>query len=97
MTKPTGKLPGNTGNLRRGGGRPKGVPNKTTQAIKDMITQALDQAGGVTYLVEQAEKNPGPFLTLVGKVLPMQLTGEGGGPIKTVNEVVRRVIDPHAA
>lgn len=25
--------------------------------------------------------NPVPFLTLVGKVLPLQLTGEGGGAI----------------
>jgi hypothetical protein len=64
-----------------GPGRPKGVPNKSTAAIKDMITQALDKAGGVDYLVRQANENPGPFLTLVGKVLPMQVTGDPDNPI----------------
>jgi hypothetical protein len=65
-----------------GKGRPKGVPNKATTKIKDMITQALDKAGGVEYLTKQATENPVAFLGLVGKVLPMQLTGEDGGAIK---------------
>jgi hypothetical protein len=66
-----------------GKGRKKGVPNKTTAAIKDMIVQALDKAGGVDYLEKQSRENPAAFLTLVGKVLPMQLTGDGGGPVQT--------------
>ena len=65
-----------------GPGRPKGVPNKNTAIIKDMIVQALDAAGGVEYLTRQARENPGPFMTLLGKVLPMQVTGADGGPIK---------------
>lgn len=72
----------------RRGGRKKGVPNKLTGAVKDMILQALDTAGGVKYLVEQADKNPVAFMGLVGKVLPLQLTGADGGPIKTETEVV---------
>ena len=60
-----------------GKGRPKGVPNKATTALKEMILQALDGAGGVEYLQRQANENPGPFLTLIGKVLPMQVTGAG--------------------
>lgn len=65
------------------GGSRKGVPNKVTKQIKDMIVGALDNAGGVDYLTECA-KNPrtaSAFLTLVGKVLPLQITGEGGGPV----------------
>lgn len=62
--------------------RPPGVPNKISAILKDMILQALDDAGGVSYLVEQARENPGPFLALLGKVLPMQVTGSDGGPIK---------------
>lgn len=77
MTKP--KLGKNTGNA--GKGRPKGVPNKNTALLKDMILQALDQAGGVEYLRGQASENPGPFMALVGKVLPMQLTGDAENPI----------------
>lgn len=70
------------GKGKPGPGRPKGVPNKTTKAIKEMVLAALDKAGGEDYLLEQAEKNPTAFLTLVGKVLPLQLTGDGGGPIR---------------
>jgi hypothetical protein len=55
-----------------------------------MIIAALDQAGGAEYLARQAEENPGPFMTLIGKVLPMQLTGEGGDALKI--EMVRRVV-----
>lgn len=71
MTAP--KVGKNTGNA--GKGRKKGVPNKTTAAVKDMILQALANKGGVKYLEKQAEKNPTAFMTLVGKVLPLQLTG----------------------
>lgn len=67
---------------KKTGGRQKGSPNKVTKALKDTILQALDDAGGVDYLKQTALDHPAAFLTLVGKVLPMQLTGEGGGPIQ---------------
>ncbi|MCC7144261.1 MAG: hypothetical protein IT349_19370 [Candidatus Eisenbacteria bacterium] len=69
------------------GGRKKGTPNKLSADLKAMILGALDQAGGQTYLVAQAKKNPTAFLTLVGKVLPLQVSGEDGGPLQI--EVVR--------
>lgn len=50
--------------------------------MKDMILQALDDAGGVSYLRDQADTNPSAFLTLVGKVLPLQVTGENGAAIQ---------------
>ncbi len=50
-----------------------------------MILEALDNAGGVKYLTDTAKKNPTAFLTLVGKVLPLQLTGENGGAILIKN------------
>ena len=62
-------------------GRSAGTPNKTTKALKDMILGALSGVGGEAYLMRQAEENPGPFMTLIGKVLPMQVTGEGGGAL----------------
>jgi hypothetical protein len=67
-----------------GKGRVKGVPNKVTGALKDMILGALANAGGVKYLEQQAKENPAAFLTLVGKVLPLQVTGEGGGPVQVI-------------
>ena len=67
------------------GGRKKGTPNKTTKLLKDAILQAAEQAGDpeglVGYLRKQAKTNPTPFMGLLGKVLPMQVTGEGGGPV----------------
>ena len=71
----------------RGKGRPKGVPNKTTAEIKDMIVQALSNKGGVKYLERQADENPTAFMSLVGKVLPMQVTGQDGGPVRTRLEI----------
>ena len=62
-----------------GKGRQKGVPNKTTALLKDAILQAASQAGGegglVGYLQLQAIENPGPFMSLLGKVLPTQVEG----------------------
>lgn len=69
-----------------GSGRKPGALNKNTRAIKDMVRQALDKAGGVAYLTRQAKENPGPFLTLVGKLMPAeiqaQIAGKDGGPVR---------------
>lgn len=69
-----------------GKGRPKGIPNKMTMQVKEMILAALDKAGGVDYLVEQANTSPAAFLTLVGKVLPLQVDANHTG------ELVGRII-----
>ena len=73
----------------RYGGRSKGTPNKFTADVKQMILHALEKTGGVDYLVQQSKDNPGPFLALVGKVLPMQLetTGDTPGLSLTVNYI----------
>jgi hypothetical protein len=70
------------GEKRPNQGRPKGAVNKNTALIRDMIAQALDNAGGVDYLTEVAATHPGPFLALIGKVMPVQVVGEDGGAIK---------------
>jgi hypothetical protein len=63
---------------RAGMGRPKGAKNKTTTFLKEAILLAAESAhpNGMTgYLKDQAEKNPVAFMTLLGKVLPMQISG----------------------
>ena len=72
-----------------GPGRPKGIPNKTNGAIKDMILTALSDAGGSDYLLERANdpKTAAAFLGLVGKVLPLQVTGADGDAIKVVTRI----------
>jgi len=94
------KVGGNAGN--RGKGRKKGVPNKTTALLKDAILQAAENAGGkdgiIGYLEAQATANPGPFMTLLGKVLPTQTehTGPDGGEISArlvIENIVKRAPD----
>lgn len=75
----------------RTGGRAKGTPNKLTADVKAMVLEALDSAGGVNYLVEQSEKNPSAFMTLVGKVLPMQVQAEVQATLKVIE---RRIVRP---
>ena len=75
---------------QKGKGRPKGIPNKNTTALKEMILGALDKAGGVDYLLAQAHDNPGPFLSLIGKVLPMTVVGDGKDGAHVVEVVWRR-------
>lgn len=82
--------------LPKTGGRVKGKPNKNTTALKDMILAALDGAGGMNYLRRQAVENPGPFMTLVGKVLPLQVTGANGGPIQTETTIVDERAEIHS-
>jgi hypothetical protein len=79
------------------GGRKRGTPNKTTALLKDALIKAAVKAGEkldentedgiVTYLTEQASANPGPFMALLGKVLPMQVANADDSPF--VVQIVR--------
>lgn len=73
-------------------GRAKGTPNKTTKALKDAILLAAEATGCdgkgkdglVGYLKHVAASDVKAFSTLLGKVLPMQVTGEDGGALQVV-------------
>jgi hypothetical protein len=58
-----------------------------------MTLKALMQAGGVEYLARQAEENPGPFLGLLGKVLPRETHMELSGELKVRAEVRRDLVE----
>ena len=77
MAKITGGKPGP--------GRPKGSPNKVTAAAKDAIAQAAEQLGGVNRIVEWAREDPKNehafWATIYPKLIPVQVSGEGGGPV----------------
>ena len=74
---------------KAGPGRPKGMPNKATAEVKEMILGALAAAGGVEYLTKRANdpRTASAFLGLVGKVLPMQVSGIDGNAIQTVTRI----------
>lgn len=86
--------------LPPGPGRPKGAPNKTTALLKDAILKAAQTAGGggddgiANYLADRAIDTPGPFLALLGKVLPMQVTGDEDNPVRHIVKIERVVVRP---
>ena len=72
------------------GGRQKGTPNKLTSALKDAIIAAATNVGNPAdggkgglqgYLEFIAKSDVKAMAGLLGKVLPMQLTGDDGGPL----------------
>lgn len=77
---------------RAGMGRPKGSPNKVTTTLKEAILLAAGKAGldgkgkdGLTgYLLGLALNDTKSFATLLGRVLPLEVTGEGGGAFTVV-------------
>jgi hypothetical protein len=79
------------GTGKAGPGRPKGLANKTTALLKDAILKAAERAGGggkgglEAFLLMQANKeNNQPFMALLAKVLPLQVAGDGDGPLEVV-------------
>lgn len=91
----------NAGSFKKGEKKPnqgKRGPNKENKALREMILQALDDqpGGGVEYLKIQAVENPGPFMTLLGKVLPTTLASDPENPLKLFDGIERRIVKPGA-
>jgi hypothetical protein len=77
-----------------GPGRPPGLPNKTTRALRAAILDAFETVGGEAYLVRVAREDPKTFCTLLGKVLPTQLAGDPENPIRGVSRVEVVLVRP---
>ena len=76
-----------------GMGRVKGVPNKITRELKDMINGALERAGGEDYLYQCAldPDTRGHFLTLVGKLIPRDINANVN--VSGLAEALKRIRD----
>ena len=74
--KGSGKVPGS--------GRKKGTPNKVNALLKDQILQALDELGGVAYLVKLAKENPTAFSALLGRILRHRSLARTTAPCKSL-------------
>jgi hypothetical protein len=74
------------------GGRRRGSVNKTTALLKDAVLQAAEAAGDnegmVGYLTTQAKQNPTAFMSLLGRVLPLQNAANDDDGIKIEVEFV---------
>ena len=64
-----------------GPGRPKGIPNKTTQSVKEAIERAFEKLGGTDYLVHVGQSDPRTFCALLSKLLPTKLSNADGSPL----------------
>jgi hypothetical protein len=62
-------------------GRPKGALNKTTQSVKDAISQAADELGGSNRLLSWVKEEPINerifWKDIYTKLLPLQVNGSG--------------------
>ncbi len=81
--------PKNTGQFGAGNpGKPKGALSKTTKMAKEAIALAAEGLGGAERLQSWAQEDPKNeaafWTTIYPKLLPLQLSGEGGGPVKLV-------------
>lgn len=85
-----------------GPGRPKGVPNKTTTALKEAILKAAELAGAdmkgkdglVGYCQFLAVNEPKSFTTLLGRVLPLQMAGDPDNPVHVIGRIERIIVHP---
>ena len=81
------------GKSRKTGGRAKGTPNKTTVRIKEAILSVFAdlqaEAGSENgHFLEWAKGNSTDFYKLASKLLPLQVTGQDGGPVITRIELI---------
>lgn len=79
-----------------GKGRPKGALNRSTVAVKDAIVMVADKLGGVDRMVdwvkEDAQNERLFWGTIYPRLLPLQVAGEGGGPV-VFQHIVREIVD----
>ena len=71
-------------------GRPKGVPNKLTKSIREAVLEAVQpgachEEGLTGWLKDRALggiEDRKIFAGMVSRVIPVEITGAGGGPVK---------------
>jgi phage tail sheath gpL-like len=85
------------GNLtRRGRGRPKGSPNKTSKEAKSVIAEAAESLGGVKRIVAWAKEAPENerafWATIYPKLVSITLGGDPNNPL--VTEIRRIRVEP---
>ena len=79
-----------------GSGRKPGSRNLTSQKLKEIVFKALEQqeGGAIGYLKTQAVQEPRAFMALIGKLLPTQITGEDGAPVR-ITQIELVPLVPH--
>ena len=63
-------------------GRKRGTPNRVSATVKENILAVFTRIGGTAAMARWATKNPTEFYKIYAKLLPTQITGEDGDPVK---------------
>lgn len=53
-----------------------------TRNVREQFQHAFELIGGIPRLAHWAHQNPDKFFPLYSKLIPTQVSGEGGGPIQ---------------
>ena len=81
-----------------GKGRKAGIPNKITKSAREAFQLAFDALNafdGPHRLEKWAAENPTEFYKLYARLIPVEVTGEGGEAIQTiVRHVYESAITP---
>jgi hypothetical protein len=76
---------------KKTGGRKKGTINKTTQTAKEAIAMVAEGLGGSKRMLGWAKEDPDNekifWEKIYPKLLPLQVTGEGGKPLEVVSRI----------
>lgn len=67
---------------KKTGGRKAGTPNKISGLAKENIAAVFNRIGGTESMAEWAIENRTAFYNLYSKLLPHEITGAEGGPVK---------------
>lgn len=78
--------PGQSGNPA---GKPKGTQSKLTTSAKAAFAAAFEKIGGAENLAAWAQDNQTDFYKLFARMIPVEMTGEGGGPVECSIRVIR--------
>jgi hypothetical protein len=78
------------------------APSSLNSRGSGVSSSLARRAGGQRYLARQAIENPGPFLALLGKILPTQVNADAGSHIaqhllaaKLVSDgIIQRRLEP---
>lgn len=86
---------GKVGKRKKTGGRKKGTPNKISLTVKQAVIETFSNLGGIEHMTAWARKQPTEFYRLAGRLIPTEITGQGGGPVLVTSdpqEIARRML-----
>lgn len=63
------------------GGRKAGTPNALSSTAKENIAAVFVRLGGTVAMAKWAQENQTQFYSLYAKLIPVEVSGENGGPL----------------